>query len=175
MLPSKAAKPAAARNDIRNGTRNGSGSHQEFDREQGQEHYIASNFRPPFMNSDQTPQSQQSSPSFFERVGERVLLLLVGPLHRVPDLYLRGRWRFVTTRAAAYATVMTAGLALLNAIVRGPMFSSPLDIRLLLLRLSSYWAVQFAVGALLALFIWRMVARIAQIKAQRPIIRNIDD
>ena len=112
-------------------------------------------------------------PGFFERVGERILLLLVGPLDRVPELYTRGRMRFIATRAGAYASVMTAGLIVLNAISRGPMFRAPVQWQLLLLRLGSYWAVQFLVGALLSLFIWKTVERIAQIK-RKPVIRAID-
>lgn len=112
-------------------------------------------------------------PGFFERVGERILLLLVGPLDRVPELYARGRLRFIATRAGAYASVMTAGLVVLNAVSRGPMFRAPVDWPLLLLRLGSYWAVQFVVGALLSLFIWKTVERIAQIK-RKPVIRAVD-
>lgn len=106
------------------------------------------------------------NPSLFERIGERVLLLLVGPLDRIPALYARGRWRFAATRAVAYATVMTAGLAALNAVSGGSMFRAPLDVRLLVLRLGSYWAVQLIVGTVLSLFIWRMVERIARLKAK---------
>lgn len=106
------------------------------------------------------------NPSLFERIGERVLLLLVGPLDKIPALYARGRWRFVLSRALAYATVMTAGLALINWLSGGPMFRAPVDVPLLLLRLASYWAVQFVVGLILSLFIWRMVARLATLRAQ---------
>ncbi|MEO7361762.1 MAG: hypothetical protein ABI120_15635 [Gemmatimonadaceae bacterium] len=106
------------------------------------------------------------NPSLFERMGEKVLLLLVGPLDRIPALYARGRWRFAATRAVAYATVMTAGLVVLNTVSGGPMFRAPVDVQLLILRLMSYWAVQLVVGAVLSLFIWRMVERIAMLKAK---------
>jgi hypothetical protein len=121
------------------------------------------------MELDRSPPPSPHQPAFFERVGERILLLLVGPIARVPALYARGRWRFVTTRGAAYATVMTLGLILLNVLAGGRTYSAPLDIKLLLLRLVSYWAVQFAFGALVALFIWRMVERIARLRARAPI------
>ena len=103
-------------------------------------------------------------PSLFERIGEKVLLLLVGPLDGIPALYTRGRGRFVASRAVAYATVMTVGLALLNLASGGPMFRAPVDVQLLLLRLGSYWAVQVVVGAVLSLFIWKMVERIAVLR-----------
>lgn len=103
-------------------------------------------------------------PSLFERIGENVLRLLVGPLDKLPALYARGRFRFVLTRAFAYAWVMTAGLALLNFISGGPIFRAPVDVNLLLLRLGSYWAVQFVVGGILSLFIWRVVARLATMR-----------
>ena len=90
--------------------------------------------------------------------------MLVGPLHRVPALHARGRWRFTATRAVAYATVMTLGLAVLNTVSAGPMFRAPVDVPLLLLRLGSYWAVQMIVGVVLSLFIWRMVERIAVLR-----------
>jgi len=104
------------------------------------------------------------NPSLFERIGEKVLLLLVGPLDRIPALYERGRWQFVATRAVAYATVMTLGLALLNTLSGGPMFRAPVDVPLLLLRLGAYWVVQLIVGVVLSLFIWRIVERIARLK-----------
>ncbi|MBC8086943.1 MAG: hypothetical protein H7Z40_06730 [Phycisphaerae bacterium] len=116
------------------------------------------------MNSSQPQIPQQRSPGFFERVGERILLLLVGPLNRVPEVYARGRGRFVITRAGAYATVMTLGLIVLNALSGGPMFRAPIDAKLLALRLASYWSVQFLVGALLSLFIWKTVERLVQLK-----------
>ena len=125
------------------------------------------------MNSNQPQNRQQRGPGLFERVGERILLLLVGPLNRVPEVYARGRWRFVATRAAAYATVMTLGLVVLNAVSGGPIFRAPVDVGLLALRLGSYWFVQFLVGALLAVFIWKTVERIVQLK-RTPIIRSID-
>jgi len=125
------------------------------------------------MNSNHPQSRQPREPGFFERVGERILLLLVGPLHRVPDLYARGRGRFVTTRAGAYATIMTFGLMVLNALSGGPMFRAPLDVSLLALRLGSYWCVQFVVGALLAVFIWKTVERIVQLK-RRPTIGSIE-
>lgn len=106
------------------------------------------------------------NPSFFEQIGERVLLLLVGPLDKIPELYARGLARFALTRAIAYACVMTGGLALLNWISGGPIFRAPIDAKLLALRLGSYWAVQFVVGAVLSFFIWRMVARLAKMRAQ---------
>ena len=106
------------------------------------------------------------NPSLFERIGEKVLLLLVGPLDGIPALYARGRPRFVFSRAFAYASVMTAGLGVLNWASGGPMFRAPINVQLLLLRLASYWAVQFVVGAILSLFIWRMVARLAGLRAQ---------
>ncbi|MEO7998455.1 MAG: hypothetical protein ABI852_13480 [Gemmatimonadaceae bacterium] len=106
------------------------------------------------------------NPSLFERIGEKVLLLLVGPLDGLPALYARGRMRFAITRAFAYATVMTVGLALLNVISGGPMFRAPIDAQLLALRLGSYWAVQFVVGGLISLFIWRMVERLAKMREQ---------
>lgn len=106
------------------------------------------------------------NPSLFERIGEKVLLLLVGPLDRIPALYARGRWRFTATRAVAYATVMTMGLVVLNTVSGGPMFRAPVDVRLLVLRLGSYWTVQLVAGAVLSLFIWRMVERIAVLKAK---------
>lgn len=90
------------------------------------------------------------------------MLLVVGPLNRIPALYARGRWRFVTTRGVAYATVMTVGLAVLNAIAGGPMFRAPVDAGLLALRLGGYWAVQFVVGMVLSFFIWKLVARLAR-------------
>lgn len=105
------------------------------------------------------------NPSLFERIGEKILLLLVGPLDGIQALYARGRWRFVASRALAYATVMTLGLAVINWAAGGPMFRAPVDVQLLLLRLASYWAVQFVVGAILSLFIWRMVARLAGLRA----------
>lgn len=105
-------------------------------------------------------------PSLFERIGEKVLLLLVGPLNRVPALYARGRWRFTATRAVAYATVMTVGLAVLNIVSGGPMFRAPVDVSLLVLRLGSYWAVQMIVGVVLSLFIWGMVERIAMLRGK---------
>lgn len=104
------------------------------------------------------------NPSLFERIGANVLRLLVGPLDKLPALYARGRMRFVFTRAFAYATVMTAGLALLNLISGGPIFRAPIDMNLLLLRFGAYWAVQFVVGGILSLFIWRMVARLATMR-----------
>lgn len=106
------------------------------------------------------------NPSLFEKIGEKVLLLLVGPLDRIEALHARGRLRFVTTRGVAYATVMTAGLALLNAFSGGAMFRAPVDVQLLVLRLGSYWAVQFIVGLVLSLFIWRMVERIASLRTK---------
>ncbi len=106
------------------------------------------------------------NPSLFERIGEKVLLLLVGPLDRIPALYARGRWRFASTRAVAYATVMTVGLVVLNMVSGGPMFRAPVDGALLALRLGSYWVVQLVVGVVLSLFIWRMVERIAVLKAK---------
>jgi len=105
-------------------------------------------------------------PSVFERIGEKILLLMVGPLHQVPALYQQGRWRFAATRAVAYATVMTFGLMVLNIVVGGPMFRSPGGRQALALRLGSYWVVQCIVGIVLSLFIWRMVERIAQLKRQ---------
>lgn len=125
------------------------------------------------MTSDGRPSRQQSEPAFLERAGERILLLMVGPLDKVPELYARGRWSFVTKRGAAYATIMTLGLVALNSIFGGPMFRAPVDAKLLAIRLSSYWAVQFVVGAVLVLFIWRAVERIAAMK-RKPIIRSID-
>lgn len=110
-------------------------------------------------------------PSLFERIGEKILLLMVGPLHQVPALYARGRWRFAATRAIAYATVMTFGLMVLNFALGGPMFRAPVQRQALALRLGSYWVVQFVVGLVLALFIWRMVERIAQLK-RKPVIRE---
>lgn len=125
------------------------------------------------MHSNQPQIPQRRGPGFFERVGERILLLLVGPLNRVPDVYARGRGRFVTTRAAAYATIMTLGLIVLNSLSGGPMFRAPVDVKLLALRLGSYWSVQFVVGALLSLFIWKTVERIVQLR-RTPTIRTID-
>lgn len=93
---------------------------------------------------------------------------MVGPLDKVPELYARGRWPFVIKRAAAYATIMTLGLVVLNFIFGGPMFRAPVDAQLLALRLGSYWAVQFVVGAVLVLFIWRAVERIAHMKKRTP-------
>src|SRR5688572_29286679 len=116
------------------------------------------------MNTAGLPNRPDPRPAFFERAGERILLLMVGPLYKVPDVYARGRLRFVTTRGVAYATVMTLGLVVLNLVAGGPMFRSPVDVKLLALRLGSYWAVQFLVGAVLVLFIWRAVERIAQIR-----------
>lgn len=109
------------------------------------------------------------NPSLFEKIGEKVLLLLVGPLSQVPALYARGRWRFVLTRAAAYAVVMTTGLVLLNLVSGGVMFRAPVDWGLLVLRLGSYCAVQFFVGVILSLFIWRMVERIARLRLGKSI------
>lgn len=102
------------------------------------------------------------NPSLFERIGEKVLLLLVGPLDRIPQLYARGRGRFALSRASAYATVMTLGLMLLSWISGGPMFRAPVDVRLLVLRLAGYWGVQFVVGVVLSLVIWGMVGRLAR-------------
>ncbi|MGV3709079.1 MAG: hypothetical protein ACO1Q7_09565 [Gemmatimonas sp.] len=102
------------------------------------------------------------NPSLFERIGEKVLLLLVGPLDRIPQLYARGRLRFVLSRAGAYATVMTLGLMVLSALSGGPMFRAPLDLRLLALRLLGYWGVQLVVGVVLSLLIWGMVGRLAR-------------
>ena len=118
-------------------------------------------------------------PSFFERTGERVLLLLVGPLDKIPALYARGRLRFCVTRGASYATIMLVGLLLMNVIAGAPIFRAGADVQNLLLRFASYWVAQFFVGSLLALFIWRMVQRIAQYStraADRPpvVIRTID-
>lgn len=107
----------------------------------------------------------------FERIGEKMLLLMVGPLHQVPALHARGRWRFAATRAVAYATVMTLGLMVLNFAMSGPMFRAPVERQALALRLGSYWAVQFIVGMILSLVIWRMVERIAQLK-RPPDIRE---
>lgn len=104
--------------------------------------------------------------SLFEKIGEKVLLLLVGPLDRIPTLHARGRTRFVITRGVAYATVMTAGLVALNGMSGGPMLRAPVDWKLLMLRLGSYWGVQLVVGVVLSLFIWRMVERIATLKAK---------
>ena len=106
------------------------------------------------------------NPSLLERIGEKVLLLLVGPLSRIPALHARGRLHFAATRALAYATVMTVGLVVLNTLSGGPMFRAPIDMQLLVLRLGSYWAVQLIVGVVLSLFIWRMVERIAVLKAK---------
>ena len=106
------------------------------------------------------------NPSLFEKIGEKILLLLVGPMDRVTALHARGRTRFVATRGVAYATVMTVGLVVLNTISGGPMFRPPVDVRLLALRLGSYWGVQLVVGVVLSLFIWRMVERIAALKAK---------
>lgn len=108
-------------------------------------------------------------PTLFERIGDKVLRLLVGPLDRIPALYARGRWRFAATRGVAYATVTTAGLVVLNTVAGGSMFRAPLDTKVLALRLGSYWLVQLIVGAVLALFIWRMVERIATfMQSNRP-------
>jgi hypothetical protein len=106
------------------------------------------------------------NPSLFERIGEKLLLLLVGPLDGISALHARGPFRFALTRAFAYACVMTAGLALLNVVAGGVMFRAPIDARLLSLRLGSYWAVQFVVGAIISLFIWRMVSRLAKMREQ---------
>ena len=106
------------------------------------------------------------NPSLLERIGEKVLLLLVGPLDRIPALYARGRVRFAATRALAYATVMTVGLVVLTTMSGGAMFRAPVDMQLLVLRLGSYWAVQVIVGVVLSLFIWRMVERIAVLRAK---------
>lgn len=104
--------------------------------------------------------------SLFERIGEKVLLLLVGPLDGLPALYVRGRLRFAITRALAYACVMTAGLASLNLVSGGPMFRAPINANLLALQLGSYAAVQFLVGVVISLFIWRMVERLAKMREQ---------
>lgn len=103
-------------------------------------------------------------PSIFEMIGERIMLLLVGPLDKLPALYARGRLSFVLKRGLTYACVMTLGLALLNVLSQGPMFRAPLDVKLLLLRLAAYWSVQFFVGIVLSLFIWRMVERVALLR-----------
>lgn len=103
-------------------------------------------------------------PSIFEMIGERILLLLVGPLDKLPALYARGRLAFVLARGVAYASVMTLGLALLNVLSQGPMFRAPLDVKLLLLRLGAYWLVQLFVGIVLSIFIWRMVERLALLR-----------
>ena len=105
------------------------------------------------------------NPSLFERVGEKALLLVVGPLDKIPALYARGRWRFVLTRGLAYATVMTVGLAVLNAMAGGPMFRAPVDVGLLALRLGGYWAVQLVMGVVVAMLVWGVVGRLARARA----------
>jgi hypothetical protein len=107
-----------------------------------------------------------TSPGFFEGFGERVLVLLVGPLNKIPELYARGRVRFCVTRGAGYATVMLAGLVVVNLIAGAPIFRAGADVKQLLIRFASYWMAQFFIGALLSLFIWRMVKRIAEYTAR---------
>jgi hypothetical protein len=102
------------------------------------------------------------TPSILERIGDRVLLLLVGPLDRIAALHARGRTRFALTRGLAYATFMLLGLVLVNMLAGVPILRGGPDVRNLLLRLGSYWAAQFVVGALVSLLIWRMVERIAE-------------
>lgn len=111
------------------------------------------------------------TPSIFERIGDRVLLLLVGPLDKIPELYARGRLRFALTRGLAYATIMLVGLIVVNIAVGAPIFRTGVDVQNLLLRFASYWVAQFVVGSLVALLIWRMVQRIAEFQqrsASRP-------
>ncbi|MEP6764119.1 MAG: hypothetical protein ABJB66_07405 [Gemmatimonadaceae bacterium] len=96
---------------------------------------------------------------FFERIGGRLLTTLVGPLDKTPELYARGRLRFALTRGGAYALVMLIALLVATAIARRPIFNTPT-----LVRIGAYTLTQFLLGAVLALIIWRMVERIAQMK-----------
>ena len=95
----------------------------------------------------------------FERIGGRLLTTLVGPLDKTPELYARGRLRFALTRGGAYAVVMLIALLVATAISGRPIFDAQT-----LVRIGAYTLTQFVLGAVLAMVIWRMVARIAHMK-----------
>ncbi|MDQ6611017.1 MAG: hypothetical protein M3Y64_01180 [Gemmatimonadota bacterium] len=100
-----------------------------------------------------------SNVPFFERVGARVLTMLVGPIDRIPQLYERGRLHFAVTRGGAYAMVMFIALVVTTAISGGKIFDQQT-----LLRIGAYTLTQFLLGLVLAMVIWRMVERIAQLR-----------
>ncbi len=103
-----------------------------------------------------------SNPPFFERLGERVLITLVGPLEKIPELYARGRLRFALTRGGAYALVMLIALVVATTISGRPLFE-----RQTVVRTGAYTFTQFLLGAVLAMVIWRMVERIARLRASK--------
>ena len=97
---------------------------------------------------------------FFERVGARVLTMLIGPIDRIPALYQRGRLHFAFTRGGAYAMVMLVALVITTAVSGRKVFDTQT-----LIRIAAYTFTQFLLGVVLAFVIWRMVERIAQLHA----------